>query len=120
MCATTGLVVSPITWEHHLVWAVPVLAWLALAGDRPAYGRVWAVAAGLVLWRAPLQRVPSGGTNELHEHGWTLLEGNSFFALLVLFLVGVTVLLLVRRRSGTPDRRISSAASPTSTAAATT
>ena len=120
VCATTGLVVSPITWEHHLVWAVPVLAWLALAGDRPAYGRVWAVAAGLVLWRAPLQRVPSGGTNELHEHGWTLLEGNSFFALLVLFLVGVTVLLLVRRRSGTPDRRISSAASPTSTAAATT
>jgi alpha-1,2-mannosyltransferase len=120
VCATTGLVVSPITWEHHLVWAVPVLAWLACAADRPAFGRVWAVAAGVVLWRAPLQHVPSGGTDELHEHGWTLLAGNSFFGLLVAFLVGVAVLLVVRRRSGRRDGGLSSPTSPVSSAAATT
>jgi alpha-1,2-mannosyltransferase len=119
VCATTGLVVSPITWEHHLVWAVPVLAWLALAADRPAFGRVWAAAAGAVLWWAPLQHVSSGGTAELHEHGWTLLAGNSFFGLLVAFLVGVAVLLVVRR-PGRHDGGFSSPTSPASTAAAST
>ncbi len=31
VCATTGLLVSPITWAHHLVWVVPILLWLVLA-----------------------------------------------------------------------------------------
>ncbi|HEY5110303.1 MAG TPA: glycosyltransferase 87 family protein [Acidimicrobiales bacterium] len=100
VCATTGMVVSPITWEHHLVWAVPILLWLVLARDRPAGGPLWAAAAALVLWRAPLQHVPSGGTRELHEHGWTLLAANSFFGLLMAFLVGVAVLLAARRARG--------------------
>jgi alpha-1,2-mannosyltransferase len=99
VAATTGLIVSPITWEHHLVWAVPVLLWLACAPDRPPAGWLWALGAGVVLWRAPLQHVSYGRINELHEHGWTLLAGSSSFALLVAFLVGVTVLLAVRRRS---------------------
>ena len=77
VCATTGMVVSPITWEHHLVWVVPVLAWLTLAPDRPAGGPVWAAAAAGVLVWAPLLRVPSGGDNELHEHGWQLLIGRA-------------------------------------------
>jgi alpha-1,2-mannosyltransferase len=108
VCATTGMVVSPITWEHHLVWAVPILLWLALAYDRPVGGSLWAAMAAVVLWWAPLQHVPSGGTRELHEHGWTLLAANSFFGLLVAFLVGVTVMLVVRRgrlrRKGEPVR----------------
>ena len=94
------MLVSPITWEHHLVWAVPILLWLALAPDRPAGGPLWAVAAAAVLWWAPLQHVPSGDNRELHEHGWTLLAGSSSFALMVAFLVGVAVLLAVRRRPG--------------------
>jgi alpha-1,2-mannosyltransferase len=99
VCATTGMLVSPITWEHHLVWTVPILCWLALAPDRPAGGPVWAAAAaGILIW-APVLHVPSGGDNELHEHGWQLVAGNSFFSLLVGFLLGVTVLLAVRRRS---------------------
>ena len=42
VCATTGLLVSPITWAHHMVWVVPVLIWLVWAPDRPAGGRLWA------------------------------------------------------------------------------
>ena len=42
-CAATGLLTSPITWTHHLVWIIPVLAWLALAerwsASRPMVGR---------------------------------------------------------------------------------
>ena len=120
VCATTGMLVSPISWEHHLVWAVPILIWLACAADRPAGGPVWAAAtAGILVW-APVLHVPSGGTRELHEHGWTLLAANSFFGLLVAFLVGVAVLLAVRRRSRRRTTGISSQANRAPSAAAAT
>ena len=119
VCATTGMIVSPITWEHHLVWAVPALVWLAVAADRPAGGPVWAAAGVAVLWWAPLQYVPWGGTRELHEHGWDVLGANSFFALLLLFLVGVAAMLAVRRSRG-PTDRVSRRASPAASAAAPT
>ena len=89
VCATTGMVVSPITWQHHLVWAVPVLVWLACAIDRPPLGWLWAAGAGAVLWWSPLERVPSGADRELREHGWTLLAGQ----------------LVVRAAGGLPGRR---------------
>src|SRR5439155_93248 len=33
-CAVTGLLVSPMSWTHHWVWAVPVLVWLIAAAWR--------------------------------------------------------------------------------------
>ncbi|MGA2836009.1 MAG: glycosyltransferase 87 family protein [Acidimicrobiales bacterium] len=120
VCATTGMMASPITWEHHLVWAIPILLWLACAPDRPAGGWVWAAAGALVLWWAPLERVPSAGTAELHEHGWTLPAGSSSFLLMVAFLVGVTVLLAVRRRSRPVPGGVSGPPSATTSAGAAT
>jgi glycosyl transferase family 87 len=35
-CALTGLVVSPVSWDHHWVWIVPGLAWLVTLAARPA------------------------------------------------------------------------------------
>ena len=116
VCATTGMLVSPISWEHHLVWAVPILAWLALAPDRPPGGLVWSAAAAAVLVWAPVLHVPSGGDNELHEHDWQLVAGQSFFALMAAFLVGVTVLLATRRRA----RRVSGRPLPSATVGAAT
>jgi alpha-1,2-mannosyltransferase len=101
VCATTGLLVSPITWAHHMVWVVPVLAWLIWAPDRPAGGRVWAGLGAALFWWAPIWSVPNGGTIELSEHGWELVRGNSFFLAMVAFLAGVAVMLTVRRN----DRR---------------
>ncbi len=120
VCATTGMLVSPITWEHHLVWAVPILLWLACAADRPAGGPVWAAAAAGVLVWAPVLHVPSGGDHELHEHGWQLLAGNSFFGLMVAFLLGVTVLLAVRARRSAPTGAVSGPPSPAPSTAAST
>ncbi|HEV3132287.1 MAG TPA: glycosyltransferase 87 family protein [Acidimicrobiales bacterium] len=97
VCATTGLLVSPITWEHHMVWIVPVLIWLVWAPDRPAGGRLWALAGAALFFWAPIWKVPHGSNVELTEHGWQLLEGNSFFLAMVVFMVGVAVLLTVRR-----------------------
>ncbi|HEX5190404.1 MAG TPA: glycosyltransferase 87 family protein [Streptosporangiaceae bacterium] len=49
-CALTGLLISPISWLHHWVWAGP---WLAALGGlallaRGASWRIWAGAAGLI------------------------------------------------------------------------
>ena len=43
-CAVTGLLVSPISWTHHWVWAVPVLVWLITAAWRRR-SAAWALAA---------------------------------------------------------------------------
>ncbi|HEX3980381.1 MAG TPA: hypothetical protein VHW93_04120, partial [Acidimicrobiales bacterium] len=96
LCATTGLIVSPITWAHHMVWAVPVLLWLACAPDRPAGGRLWAAGGAILFWWAPIWTVPTGQNQELAEHGWQLLWGNSFFAAALLFEAGVAVMLWIR------------------------
>jgi alpha-1,2-mannosyltransferase len=112
------MLVSPISWEHHLVWAVPILLWLALAPDRPVGGPAWAVGGAAVLVWAPLLRVPSGGVNELHEHGWQLLIGQSFFFLMAAFLLGVAALLTLRQRRAV--RQVSGRPRPTATAGAAT
>jgi alpha-1,2-mannosyltransferase len=44
-CAITGLLVSPISWDQHWVWVVPVLALLA---DRAVRAGGWARAGYLV------------------------------------------------------------------------
>ncbi len=97
VCATTGLLVSPVTWAHHLVWVVPVLIWLVWASDRPAFGRLWAAAGAALFWWAPIWTVPNGENRELSEHGWQLLRGNSFALAMVVFMVGVAVMLWARR-----------------------
>jgi alpha-1,2-mannosyltransferase len=43
-CAVTGLLVSPISWTHHWVWAVPVLVWLTATAWRRR-SAAWALAA---------------------------------------------------------------------------
>jgi alpha-1,2-mannosyltransferase len=44
-CALTGLLVSPISWDHHWVWIVPVLALLADAAVRASGAARWAYLA---------------------------------------------------------------------------
>ena len=100
VCATTGMVVSPITWAHHMVWVVPILLWLVLADDRPAGGWIWAVGAALLFWKAPIWSVPYNHGRELSENGWQLLLGNSFFFAMMVFLVGVAAMLAFRHPRG--------------------
>jgi alpha-1,2-mannosyltransferase len=97
LCATTGLIVSPITWGHHLVWVVPVMVWLALAPDRPAFGRVWAGLAALWFWYGPIWRVPYGSGRELHDTVAQLLVGDSYSIAMMFFVLGTAVMLMLRR-----------------------
>ena len=104
-CALTGLLVSPLSWDHHWVWVAPAVALLAHQGAR-ARGAVragwWGAAGGLVLvfgawpqfWDAQAGLTPAGliwygpatyfatgdqpWYHEFHWHGLQLLAGNSF------------------------------------------
>ena len=97
--AATGLLVSPVTWDHHMVWIVPVIFWLALAPKRPAGGRWWALAAAVLFWWAPIWAVPRDHGAELHENFWQFLGGNSFFLAVVAFLTGTAAMFVTRHQS---------------------
>jgi alpha-1,2-mannosyltransferase len=117
ICAVTGLLVSPISWTHHWVWAVvPGLA-LVVAGERQ--GRNWiARAAGtvvllflFVMWptrqkvgqvfdllpRGLLRLAPNGYGAEKTWHGWQLILGNYYVIAGAVAIAGVAVYLLITR-----------------------
>ncbi len=103
VCATTGLIISPITWVHHLVWVVPVIIWLAAGADRPRHGPLLAGIATVLFVVAPIWWVPTSwnvikDAPELHQNPWQLLVGNSFLFAMLAFLVGVAVMLVWRGR----------------------
>jgi alpha-1,2-mannosyltransferase len=117
VCAVTGLLVSPISWTHHWVWAVvPGLA-LVVAGERQ--GRNWiARAAGtavllflFVMWptrqkvgqvfdllpRGLLRLAPNGLGAEKSWHGFQLILGNYYVIAGAVAIAGVALYLLVTR-----------------------
>jgi hypothetical protein len=97
LCGTAALIISPVSWAHHYVWVVPVLAWLLLGDDRPNGGPWWALGAAALFWAAPVwwpSDVQSGYGGPL-----VLLTGNSFFLAASAFLVLTAVLLISRHRS---------------------
>ena len=97
LCAATGLIISPVSWSHHYVWIVPLLAWLALAADRPRGGWWWAMGTAALFWAAPIWWVPDP------QRGYggllVLLAGNSYFLAAAAFLL-LTIMLLWSRNQG--------------------
>lgn len=100
VAADTGLLVSPITWAHHMVWVVPILLWLLLGQDRPRYGPAIALVGAIVFWWAPIWHVPFGGTSELHENAGQLIISNAFGLAALAFLIGIAAMIHLRRRRG--------------------
>jgi len=87
--AVCGLLISPISWTHHWVWAVVILlGWMELARRTRQRRAVVVTGAGLVVFvAAPQWWWPRGGEV---EHQWNIFQqvtGNAY----VLF--GLSVLL---------------------------
>ena len=102
VCAATLLLVSPISWAHHMVWVVPAILWLALAEDRPRYGPGLAIGTAVLFWIAPIWWVPYKHTADLHLNWWQLFAGNSFLYSTVAFMIGSAVLVVRRRHTSWP------------------
>lgn len=105
--ADTGLLASPITWAHHMVWVVPIVIWLLWGDDRPRFGTPIAAAASILFWTGLIWRAPWGGTNELHENAWQFVIGNSFLIAALGFMIGVALMLWQRQRH--TERRVAAA-----------
>src|SRR5215468_2891960 len=77
--AVAGLLVSPISWSHHWVWAAPALL-TCLAAINPNRRRpaALAVLALLIFAIAPHWLLPSGGGRELHWSWWQQAVGDSY------------------------------------------
>lgn len=92
---TTGLLVSPISWAHHWVWIVPVLAVL-LRDER----RKTALAGCVIFVLSPLWWTPHNG--DPREYGLHLLTpvANCYLIAGMYFLIHMTVRLRTDPRSG--------------------
>jgi alpha-1,2-mannosyltransferase len=129
LCALTGLLVSPISWDHHWVWMVPALVAFVDTAVRSGRARRWAAwaAAGAVLavfadWPGQVpgdgSLVPRGvlplvyGPGEhpygqlYHWHGSELILGNAYvLAGLVLFGALAVTARHARRSPARPPGR---------------
>jgi alpha-1,2-mannosyltransferase len=122
LCALTSLLVSPISWDHHWVWMVPVLVAFVDTAVRSERARRWAgwAAAGAVLavfvdWPGEVpgdgSLVPRGvlplvyGPGEhpygqlYHWHGSELILGNAYVLAGLALFGSLTVAALLARRS---------------------
>jgi alpha-1,2-mannosyltransferase len=79
MCvALFGLVVSPVSWSHHWVWALPVVVVTGVLGYRRrsiAWVAVTAAGIALMLW-PPLRLLPEH--HEAAASWWRQLFGTSY------------------------------------------
>jgi alpha-1,2-mannosyltransferase len=120
-CALTGLLVSPISWDHHWVWVVPGLAvlvhyaarsrgarrlavWAGAAAVLVVFGAwpsFWVPHAGLIpnglIWYAPATFFSIGDHpwfREYHWHGLQLLAGNLYVLAGLACLAAIAVVAL--------------------------
>jgi hypothetical protein len=92
-CAITGVLISPFSWTHHWVWAVPMLVMLITAARRrrsPACGL--AAAAAVFSGLIPL---PSPG----HHPGLGRLLASDLYVLCGLAVLAGAALALTRERA---------------------
>jgi alpha-1,2-mannosyltransferase len=130
-CALTGLLVSPLSWDHHWVWVAPGIALLAHLGATAARGLVrtawWAAAAVLfgvfacwpqfwnlsqsgltpagLGWYAPGTYFATGSKpwyHEFHWHGLQLLAGNSTVLAGLACLAALVVAAVLHLARGRP------------------
>jgi alpha-1,2-mannosyltransferase len=91
-CAITGLLVSPVSWTHHWVWAVPLLVWLtAAAWRRRSVACGLAVAAGAAVFSGVLS-IPWPG----HPARPELMLASDQYVLYGLAVLAGTALTLAR------------------------
>ncbi|WP_244170327.1 glycosyltransferase 87 family protein [Amycolatopsis tolypomycina] len=101
--ALGGLLVSPISWTHHWVWAVVVLlGWAELARRTRRRGVAVLAGTGAVLFVAgPQWWWPRGGEVERHWSVLQQLTGNGY-VLFALALLVTAVLVRFPRPEGEP------------------
>lgn len=108
--AVFGLLVSPVSWSHHWVWAVPLLlvfAQLALDRSEPAAGRRafwagWTVFGTALFVIAPHWVLTPGRTSGLGWPLWDQFLASSYVWWGLVTLILVAALPIATARSADP------------------
>ena len=87
----TESLASPVSWSHHFIWMVLLVAWLALAEDRPRYGEWYALGTAVLLWAAPYWWVPHGPAVQFAGRGWLSPVGDAYALVFIVLLIGTAV-----------------------------
>ena len=87
----TESLASPVSWSHHFIWMVLLVAWLALAEDRPRYGEWYALGTAVLLWAAPYWWVPHGPAVQFAGRGWLSPVGDAYVLVFIVLLLGTAV-----------------------------
>ncbi|MFC4004206.1 glycosyltransferase 87 family protein [Prauserella oleivorans] len=82
-----ALLLSPVSWSHHWVWAVPLAAGLLLRG-----ARAWAAAVTVLFASAVVMLVPNGNGVEFSWGPGESVAGNAY----VLAVIAVLAVLTAR------------------------
>ena len=97
--AAAMLLISPITWQHHWVWVVPFMLWLAPHAWRSRSRLLW-IAAAVALtefYVRPYQWIPVDPVADLHLGTWQLAL-SSTYALSAIVLLAATGGAMWRQR----------------------
>lgn len=79
--AAGGLLASPVSWNHHYVWAAPALIVLFLEKHTVA-----AAIGAAIFYVAPMQNIPYGDGVELTYGPWELLVSAAYPLAAILWL----------------------------------
>jgi alpha-1,2-mannosyltransferase len=82
---------NPVSWSHHFIWVVLLVAWLALAEDRPRYGEWWALGVAVLFWAAPPWWAPHGPGIVFAGRGWLIPLSDSYVLLFVILVAATAV-----------------------------
>jgi alpha-1,2-mannosyltransferase len=91
-CALTGLLVSPISWDHHWIWVVPAIALLAdtaLRARGVARWAWWGLAAAMAALLGAWATLPLGDVYRLP--GGLQAVSSNLFVLVGLVMLAVAI-----------------------------
>ena len=98
--AVAGLLISPISWSHHWVWAAPaLLTYLATTNPNRRWPPMPAVLALLTFAIAPPWLLPCGSGRELHWSWWQQTAGDCYALIGLAFLSQVAIKRLLPRQN---------------------
>jgi alpha-1,2-mannosyltransferase len=107
LTASTELLVSPISWSHHWVWASPTLLTIVLTARRAGNRRMmyWACAGIVIFVASPQIWFPHTGNRELGWGWWEQIIGSSYvWVALGALLFAASPWSALAGRRATPNR----------------
>ena len=99
-CAVTGLLVSPVSWTHHWVWAVPLLVALIATAWRRRSG--WYGVAAVVVAAVFSDITPTSSPGFQHSSGQLL--ASDIYVLCGLAVLSGAALVLAREKVSAAHR----------------